>query len=476
MSRALLLFLLFTATSLSAQAPLNIDQLYQQYERYKEPTIKDRRFKHSNIAPLIGRMKQVPGVEVRLLGKSVEGRSIQSVRIGKGPVKVLLWSQMHGDEPTATMAIMDLFNFFRQKGDGFDPMRAFLTNTLSIYFIPMLNPDGAEKYQRRNAVGMDLNRDAIRLQSPEARILKNMRDELDADWGFNLHDQSRYYTAGGTGKQATFSFLAPAFNEAKDINDVRERSMQLTVVMNEVVHKYLPGQTAKYDDTFEPRAFGDNIQKWGTSTILIECGGLAGDPEKQEMRKIHFAMLLAAFHSIASQSYQIHSTEEYFEIPDNTRKLMDLLIKSVEIEVEGQPFIVDLAFRSNEIENNKTKNGFYTKGYLNDLGDLSVYAGTQEFNAQGMKLVPGKLYPEVLEDINALERKGMMKLLEQGYTDVRLRKRPPLDQRYELPLMIHSSKYKGGPQLIEVGQNPSFLLMEEGTYKYAVVNGRLFEL
>src|SRR4051794_36663636 len=35
------------------------------------------------------------------IGASVEGRSINDVRIGTGPLAVLLWSQMHGDEATA---------------------------------------------------------------------------------------------------------------------------------------------------------------------------------------------------------------------------------------------------------------------------------------------------------------------------------------------------------------------------------------
>ena len=42
----------------------------------------------------------------------------------------------------------------------------------------------------------------------------------------------------------------------------------------------------RYSDEFEPRAFGDNIQKWGTNTILIESGGIFGDEEKQYLRKL----------------------------------------------------------------------------------------------------------------------------------------------------------------------------------------------
>lgn len=43
------------------------------------------------------------------IGRSVEGRSINHLWFGRGPYKVLLWSQMHGDEPTATAALFDVF-------------------------------------------------------------------------------------------------------------------------------------------------------------------------------------------------------------------------------------------------------------------------------------------------------------------------------------------------------------------------------
>ena len=149
-------------------------------------------------------------------------------------------------------------------------MRESLLRELQIVFIPMLNPDGAERFQRRNALGVDLNRDALRLQSPEAQLLKAKRDELSADWGFNLHDQSRYYAAGNHPRTAAISVLAPAYNYEKEVNAVRERSMRMIGQMNAVLQAYIPGQVARYNDDFEPRAFGDNIQKWGTSTILIE--------------------------------------------------------------------------------------------------------------------------------------------------------------------------------------------------------------
>ena len=147
-------------------------QLFQTYEKYKEPTIKNRRFKHKDIIPLIQKLS--PPFEIEKAGKSMEGRAIFLVKIGKGKTKVLLWSQMHGDESTATMALMDIFNFFSQSGEMEDWKKNIL-NSLTLYFIPMLNPDGADRFRRRTALNIDLNRTHFGYRQLKVRYLKHKR-------------------------------------------------------------------------------------------------------------------------------------------------------------------------------------------------------------------------------------------------------------------------------------------------------------
>jgi len=53
----------------------------------------------------------------------------------------------------------------------------------------MLNPDGAERFTRRTAQMIDMNRDASALATPEAKILKSTHDMYQPEYGFNLHDQ-----------------------------------------------------------------------------------------------------------------------------------------------------------------------------------------------------------------------------------------------------------------------------------------------
>ena len=284
----MLLVVLITTTATSQKNEITA-KLYETYEHYKETSLDKRREKHQDIQALITELKTNSKYTVQKVGASIEGRDLSLISIGTGNINVFLWSQMHGDEPTATQAIFDIINFL-DSDDFSDEKKAILSNS-TLHFLPMLNPDGAERFKRRNTLGIDINRDALRLQSPESQTLKRVRDSLNADFGFNLHDQSVYYNAERTDKPATISYLAPAYNYEKDINDVRANAMKVIVFMNNIIQKYAPGQVGRYNDDFEPRAFGDNIQKWGTSTILIESGGFQNDTEKQEIRKLNFVSI-----------------------------------------------------------------------------------------------------------------------------------------------------------------------------------------
>ncbi|HEY1023554.1 MAG TPA: M14 family zinc carboxypeptidase, partial [Sphingobacteriaceae bacterium] len=343
------------------------------YEKYREPVIKDRFFKHSDIMPLIKKHAGSGVFRHEAIGTSAQGRSINHLILGTGKTKVLLWSQMHGDESTATMALFDLFNFFAAN-DEHNELRKYLLDNLELHFVPMLNPDGAQVWKRRNALDIDVNRDARAQVTPEGRILLKLAQELKPDFGFNLHDQSMYYNAGPTDKTATISFLAPAFNYEKDMNDVRKRAMQVIVGMNSLLQKHIPGRVAKYNDDFEPRAFGDNIQRLGVSTILIESGGYPGDPEKQYIRKMNFYALLNAFEAIADRSYASEDIRAYEEIPQNHRSLYDLVIRNVETEIGGQTIRTNLCINRAQLKSADFRSVSY-RGGIEEVGDLELVFG-----------------------------------------------------------------------------------------------------
>ncbi|NNE76390.1 MAG: peptidase M14 [Pricia sp.] len=447
--------------------------LYETYDSYKEPTLAKRRIKHDDLEPLISSYRKNPAFKVNKVGESIEGRDLSLISVGNGDIDVFLWSQMHGDEPTATQAIFDIFNFF-ESGD-FKIEKQEILNNLTLHFLPMLNPDGAEVYQRRNRLGIDINRDALSLQSPEGKTLKRVRDSLDADFGFNLHDQSTYYNAERTEKPATISYLAPAYNYGKEINEVRANAMKIIVFMNDIIQNYAPGQVRRYNDDFEPRAFGDNIQKWGTSTILIESGGYEGDVEKQEIRKLNYVSILSAIYTIAKGSYKDIPLENYENIPENDRKLFDLKIENAAYELLGNTNHLDIGMNQLEVDKDDHSDFWYSSRII-DQGDLSTYYGYETFDASGFTIRPGKVYPETLESLAEIENLSIESLLKSGYTYVRL-KNIPID-KLASPLQIHiiSEKYSVPEFNMEVGANPTFLLEKNGQIKYAVINGFLINL
>ena len=465
MNRLFTLLIIPMTISVMAQG---VADVYKDYDEFSASTLNQRRFKHADIVPLIAELDTHPDFEVKEEGESIQGRAIYSVKWGKGPTSVLLWSQMHGDEATATMAMFDVFNFLKTKGKH-EALKKHLSQKVTLYFIPMLNPDGAEVFQRRNALGVDLNRDALRLQSPEARILKNKRDETQAVFGFNLHDQNRGHGAGRSGKPATISFLAPAYNYEKDFNEVRERAVRLIALLNKTLQVHIPGQVGKYSDDFEPRAFGDNIQKWGTSLVLIESGGNIDDREKQEVRKVNFLALLTGFAAIADNSYTGENMQDYDDIPFNEQVFFDLLVENVTVNQDGQDYLIDLGINQHEIDYDGHKK-YFLQGQIEEVGDLSVYYGYDNFDGDGHMATPGLVWPDTLTmeglkklDFEALHRKGYLHVMVKDL---------PLDYINIFPVNILST----APPLLnfKIGDAASFVMQKDEKIAYVVLNGFLF--
>jgi hypothetical protein len=363
-------------------------KLFDAYDNYKEIALTKRRFKHSDILPLIRQFS----FEKSIIGESFEGREIFKIKLGQGKRRILLWSQMHGNEATATMAIFDILNFLTSQEDYFQDFRKEILENMELHFVPMLNPDGAERFVRRTAQGIDMNRDALALQCPESKLLKGLVVDLQPEFSFNLHDQNIRYSAGNSSEQATISFLATAYNQETEWNEVRTKSRQVISAMNETLKEFIPKNIGRFSDEFEPRAFGDNIQKWGSSLILIESGGYKDDTEKQFIRKLNFVTILSAFEAILNNSYHNFTLEDYLQIHQNQKCLFDLKIVNAKIKSGETTFEVDLGINLEE-NNNWSASDFSYKSVIEDMGDLSVFWGIQTLDAKGGLLRPLSDFP-----------------------------------------------------------------------------------
>ncbi len=449
-------------------------KLYYDYLRYREPSFKSRKINYSDITLLTEHLQNKNIFNVNKAGESEEGRSINVITFGEGITKVFLWSQMHGDESTATMAIFDILNFL-SADDDFNPCRKKFKKKLNIYFMPMVNPDGAELFQRENYLNIDVNRDAVRKQTAEGRVLFNTFMDIKADFGFNLHDQDRIYTAGLTDNSAAISFLAPAYNYRRDINRVRSRAMKLIVKTNDVLNRFIPGHIAKYSDEFEPRAFGDNFQRLGTSTILIESGNWKNDDEKQFIRKLNFIGLLSAFKSISEDSYRKAELEAYDNIPNNEKYMLDLVIRNVKYEKNNKLYKVDIGISKKEKKLNGSGNFFYESN-IEEIGDLSVYHGFEDYDFDGYSLHHGKLFPEEFQTLEEIKNINFYEMYKQGFLFVKLRQSAFSNECFNIPINISLNHAQFNPFSLKAGIPSNFYLVKNSEVRYIIINGFLLNL
>lgn len=353
--------------------------LIELHEAVRAPGLEERRFDPDHYWDVLEPYLGGP-LRVDRLGESAEGRPIRRITFGSGPTPVLLWSQMHGDESTASMALVDIVRFLHDQPDH--PLARRIADGLTVHMVPVLNPDGAARFRRRNAQGVDINRDARRLETPEGRILKAVRDEVEPEFGFNLHDQNPATRVGDSDRQAAIALLAPAFNEARDVDAKRRRAMRVASLLVEAMDPLVGGHIARYDDAFNPRAFGDLIGAWGASTVLIESGGWPDDPQKQYLRRVNFVGILAALDAIATGRFAEYDPAVYASLPENGRRPADLLIVGGTLVVPGLPRLrADLLV---EYDRPLLREG----GRVIDIGDLAGEEAQDTLDVEGLFLIP----------------------------------------------------------------------------------------
>jgi hypothetical protein len=327
----------------------------------------------------------------KLIGKSFLGNDIYALKIGSGEIQILAWSQMHGNESTGTRAMLDVFSFLNSD----HPLAQELKSKVSFHFIPMLNPDGASTYSRRNACGIDLNRDFIAESSPEIRILKNYVREIKPQFLFNLHDQRSIFNVGTLNEPATLAFLSPSADLERSINPNRIASMAVIDHMCKGLRKFIPHNVARFSDEFYPTSTGDNFMKLGYPTILFEAGHYPNDYPRNKVRKYNALAILLALEKIADRNWE--NEGGYFEIPENNKRFMDILLRNVLVKSNEAESLIDIGIYFEE-RLNLTHREIEFVARIEEIGDMSSYYGHLEIDKKGKAYIgKSSMYPVIGE-------------------------------------------------------------------------------
>lgn len=371
-------FLLLMNTIISAQTPKEFAEIW---DKQHISNIFPSNVRHKDVQNYLEKLKTL-GLKVEEVGRSYGNREIYRVEWGTGKLKVFMWSQMHGDEPTATSALMDMLSFLQTSKL---PWVKKLRESITLRAVPMLNPDGAEIYTRRNLQAIDINRDAQNLVTPEGSLLKKLRDEWQPDIGFNLHNQNPLTTVGTTQNQATISLLAVSGNLEGKSSEGFERNKRLCSLMINALNQFIKGNIGRYEDDYNPRAFGDRISEWGTPVILIETGSLYGKDE-MFLVKLNFIAYLTALQAIVDGSEKKADPQIYEKLPfNNDNGLYNAIFLNANIINPSQsvePYKSDIAVNAE-----RRRAAEIAPMFVREVGDLSIYKGLETYDVKDYYLV-----------------------------------------------------------------------------------------
>ncbi|MFY8187172.1 MAG: M14 family metallopeptidase [Flavobacterium sp.] len=343
------------------------------FSQYKQSQIEGRYITQEHLNSVYESLKMAS--EKIQLGVSVLNEPIFGFQFGHGTTKILIWSQMHGNESTTTKSLIDFIAFLKSATDD---SKMFLSR-FTFFIIPMLNPDGAKLYTRENANGIDLNRDFLNLSQPESNFLMRAFHSFKPDFCLNLHDQRSIYGVGKKMKSATVSFLSPAFNAQRDVNETRLKAMQMIVAMKKSLSAFIPNQIGRYDDSYNRNCAGDTFQSFGVPTILFEAGHFQDDYLREKTRFFIFIALISGISSINENDIVSNIIADYMKIPQNNPCFFDIVYRNIKIRYENSDLITNFAAQySEEI----SSHGWLQKAKIVSIGDLRNFKGHVEIDAQ----------------------------------------------------------------------------------------------
>lgn len=371
-----LFILIFSVMNAFMQTPNDFAEIW---DKNHISTVFPSDVRHKDLKNYVEKLKKL-GVKVEEVGRSGGGREIYQAEFGRGPLKIFMWSQMHGDEPTATSALVDMLAYFQTHRD-LDWVKG-IEKAVTIRAVPMLNPDGAEMYKRRNLQDIDINRDALDLKTPEAQLLKRLRDNWNPAIGLNLHNQQELTTVGRTPKQAAISLLVVYGDAAKTTNFGQERNQRIASAITLALQKFIPGHIGRYGDEWTPTAFGDNFSAWGTPTILIETGALYGKDEMY-LVKMNFIAFLTAIRSVVTGSEKTQDPNVYLNLPNNgSGGLVNFIFRRANIISPTGTTIADIAAVTA-----RRRAGLIAPNTIRSVGPLGGIRGLEEYESSGFNVV-----------------------------------------------------------------------------------------
>jgi hypothetical protein len=257
-------------------------------------------------------------MQLTSIGRSVEGRSLWMVTLSEPapvspsddaapqyptPKRLFYLCRQHGHEPASTEAALALIRDLVEAPPD-SPLVEDLRH-VTVYVVPMANPDGAEAFLRHNAHNIDLNRDWLRRTQPETKALYRSIMRINPDLMTDQHElypddpRHDFTETAGIGSGAKPAVIA-ACDETASVVQKSMYAAGFPITCHWITDHH-PARLA--------HRFGCVIA--GIPTILFETNRLKGSGRTVEERaKAHYQFMVAVLQDLAGEGQEQLSEAE----------------------------------------------------------------------------------------------------------------------------------------------------------------------
>jgi len=181
-------------------------------------------------ADLVAQAAACPGVTLRQLGTTLDGRAIDCLEMGTGDKPVWIIARQH---PGESMAEWWMEGAIDMLTDPANPHARKLLAAAKLYIVPNMNPDGSFRgHLRTNAVGINLNREwhgPSAEKSPEVLCVRDRMDQTGVALAMDVHGDeaiAAVFLAGFEGIPSIRPDQIATFRKYRDLLAVRTPDFQ----------------------------------------------------------------------------------------------------------------------------------------------------------------------------------------------------------------------------------------------------------
>ena len=297
--------------------------------------------------------KQSKNMQIDIIGKSQEGRPIPLLIFSKPSYgksenvlkldKPVVWlqGQIHGNEPAGGEAMLALAkNLAGKLGDE-------VLDKITVVIVPRFNSDGSSRCERVMANGLDANRDHLKFDIEETKIIHEAFNKFKPEVVVDTHEYWACNKFDHVGVKNLMAYHDLLMSSAKNLNIPKEVRTRADSIFVESVKNDLNSRGYTFNPYYTARKAGDKIAIYEAGTdgkigrnayglqpsfsFLVETRGIGIGKENFERRVMsHIIASQNVIRTTAKNSKLVKSTI------DNARKNISSLDNKTEIVIESQ--------------------------------------------------------------------------------------------------------------------------------------------